>query len=208
MTHAIRIHQTGPDALARAEVILGVLQDLGVPNRFGDQRYGVLGNSHRIGRAILSSRTTDGVDFLRLARQLPEWEAEPFTARPVAVVADPAQRVLGVGALAPDSPVLVQMLAAEGVNLPPTVVQKGIDSYVLHTDTGTVTIQLDERALATPFDTLPGPADRGGSRARPRRFRAGSSGRRAALHCRVCASPPSFRPSPSRRTARSAPAKP
>lgn len=39
-----------------------------------------------IGRAILSSRTTDGVDFLRLARQLPEWEAEPFTARPVTIV--------------------------------------------------------------------------------------------------------------------------
>jgi len=36
---------------------------------------------------------------------------------------------------------LVQMLAAEGINLPPTVVQKGIDSYVLHTDTGNVTIQ-------------------------------------------------------------------
>jgi tRNA pseudouridine13 synthase len=50
----IRIHQPGPDALARAEAILGVLQDLGVPNRFGDQRYGVLGNSHRIGRAILT----------------------------------------------------------------------------------------------------------------------------------------------------------
>lgn len=39
-----------------------------------------------IGRAILSSRTTDGVDFLRLARQLPAWESEPFTARPVTIV--------------------------------------------------------------------------------------------------------------------------
>jgi len=36
---------------------------------------------------------------------------------------------------------LVQILAAEGINLPPTVVQRGIDSYVLHTDTGTVTIE-------------------------------------------------------------------
>jgi pimeloyl-ACP methyl ester carboxylesterase len=39
-----------------------------------------------IGRAILSSRTRDGVDFLRLARTMPEWEREPFTARPVTIV--------------------------------------------------------------------------------------------------------------------------
>ncbi len=45
-----------------------------------------------IGRAILSSRTRDGVDFLRLSRELPDWEAEPCTARPVTIVlgeADP-----------------------------------------------------------------------------------------------------------------------
>ncbi|UCC32392.1 MAG: hypothetical protein JSU86_08945 [Phycisphaerales bacterium] len=35
---------------------------------------------------------------------------------------------------------LVQTLAAEGINLPSTVVQRGIDSYVLHTDEGTVQI--------------------------------------------------------------------
>lgn len=35
---------------------------------------------------------------------------------------------------------LVQMLATEGINLPPNVVQRGIDSYVLHTDVGTVRI--------------------------------------------------------------------
>ena len=46
---------------------------------------------------------------------------------------------------------LVQMLAAEGINLPATVIQKGIDSYVLHTDTGNVTIQapgLEKRIAA------------------------------------------------------------
>ena len=31
---------------------------------------------------------------------------------------------------------LVQVLATEGINLPPTVVQRGIDSYVLHMDVG------------------------------------------------------------------------
>jgi len=49
----IRIHQPDQEGLSRAETILGVLQDIGVPNRFGEQRYGSLGNSHRIGRAIL-----------------------------------------------------------------------------------------------------------------------------------------------------------
>ncbi len=36
---------------------------------------------------------------------------------------------------------LVQILATEGINLPPTVVQRGIDSYVLHTDVGQVLIE-------------------------------------------------------------------
>ena len=49
----IRIHQPHSDALQRAEAILGVLSKVGVPNRFGEQRYGALGNSHRIGAAIL-----------------------------------------------------------------------------------------------------------------------------------------------------------
>jgi flavin-dependent dehydrogenase len=35
---------------------------------------------------------------------------------------------------------LVQMLAAEGIVLPPSVIQRGIDSYVLHMDVGTVRI--------------------------------------------------------------------
>jgi CRP-like cAMP-binding protein/flavin-dependent dehydrogenase len=36
---------------------------------------------------------------------------------------------------------MVQLLATEGINLPPTVVQRGIDSYVLHMDVGTVRIE-------------------------------------------------------------------
>ena len=45
---------------------------------------------------------------------------------------------------------LVQMLAAEGINLPTTVVQRGIDSYVLHTDVGSVRIDtpLHEKRIA------------------------------------------------------------
>jgi flavin-dependent dehydrogenase len=36
---------------------------------------------------------------------------------------------------------LVQILAAEGINIPTTVAQRGIDSYVLHTDIGSVEIE-------------------------------------------------------------------
>lgn len=48
---------------------------------------------------------------------------------------------------------LVQMLAAEGINLPPSVVQRGIDSYVLHSDVGTVRIDtpLYERRIAAVY---------------------------------------------------------
>ena len=36
---------------------------------------------------------------------------------------------------------LVQILAAEGINLPPSVVQRGIESYVVHMDVGDVEIE-------------------------------------------------------------------
>ncbi len=49
----IRIYDTCSDAGQRAADILAVLGDIGVPNRFGRQRFGVLGNSHRIGRALV-----------------------------------------------------------------------------------------------------------------------------------------------------------
>ncbi len=45
---------------------------------------------------------------------------------------------------------LVQNLAAEGINLPPSVVQRGIDSYELHMDVGDVHIEtpLHEKRIA------------------------------------------------------------
>jgi flavin-dependent dehydrogenase len=48
---------------------------------------------------------------------------------------------------------LVQLLATEGVDLPPSVVQRGIDSYVLHSDVGTVRIDtpLHEKRIASVF---------------------------------------------------------
>jgi len=48
---------------------------------------------------------------------------------------------------------LVQLLATEGINLPSTVVQRGIDSYMLHMDVGDVRIQtpLYEKRIAAVF---------------------------------------------------------
>jgi len=45
---------------------------------------------------------------------------------------------------------LVQSLAAEGINLPPTVVERGIDSYVMHMEAGSVRIRtpLAEKRIA------------------------------------------------------------
>ena len=39
-----------------------------------------------ISRAIMSTRTADGMEFLRLARQLPVWHGDPFTGVPVHIV--------------------------------------------------------------------------------------------------------------------------
>ncbi len=48
---------------------------------------------------------------------------------------------------------LVQILAAEGINIPPSVVQRGIDSYMLHTDVGSTRIDtpLVEKRIAAVF---------------------------------------------------------
>jgi len=48
---------------------------------------------------------------------------------------------------------LVQTLAVEGINIPPEVVQRGIDSYVLHTQRGDVYIKspADEKRIATVY---------------------------------------------------------
>jgi flavin-dependent dehydrogenase len=40
---------------------------------------------------------------------------------------------------------LVQTLATEGIELPPTVIQRGIDSYLLHMDVGSVKIETPHR---------------------------------------------------------------
>ena len=48
---------------------------------------------------------------------------------------------------------LVQLLATEGINLPPGIVQRGIESYLLHMDVGDVRIEAPsrERRIASVF---------------------------------------------------------
>jgi flavin-dependent dehydrogenase len=57
---------------------------------------------------------------------------------------------------------LVQILAAEGINLPPSVVQRGIESYVVHMDVGSVDIRstAGEQRIASLYR---GNGPRGGS---------------------------------------------
>jgi len=49
----IRLRGVGEGALETALDVLHVLEQVGVPNLFGEQRYGSLGNSHLIGAALL-----------------------------------------------------------------------------------------------------------------------------------------------------------
>ncbi len=60
----IRIRGVIDGALEAALDALHILQMTGVPNRFGSQRYGVMGNSHIIGHALLRG------DYPEAARQI------------------------------------------------------------------------------------------------------------------------------------------
>jgi flavin-dependent dehydrogenase len=63
------------------------------------------------------------------------------------------------------SETLVQNLASEGINLPPNVVQRGIQSYKLHTDVGSVRIEtpLHEKRIGSVYRGA-GPRDLKNSR--------------------------------------------
>jgi tRNA pseudouridine13 synthase len=51
-------------AAGRAESVLRVLEERGVPNIFGPQRYGIQGNSHTIGRALLLGDHKGAIDAI------------------------------------------------------------------------------------------------------------------------------------------------
>ncbi len=60
----IRIRGVGAEAAASTASVLRVLEQRGVPNYFGPQRYGAQGNSHLIGAAILRGEWHNAVDCL------------------------------------------------------------------------------------------------------------------------------------------------
>lgn len=60
----IRVREVGAGALSRAEAIVAVLARRGVPNRFGEQRYGVQGTTHLIGRALVAGDWRQAVELV------------------------------------------------------------------------------------------------------------------------------------------------
>jgi tRNA pseudouridine13 synthase len=60
----IIIRGVAADVVSNAQLVLQVLQQRGVPNYFGYQRYGALGNSHLIGAAMLRRDWQGAVDRL------------------------------------------------------------------------------------------------------------------------------------------------
>jgi len=61
---SIRVRGVEKDPEEKAAAILAVLCERGVPNYFGSQRYGGLGNSHHIGRAILQGDFKGAIDAI------------------------------------------------------------------------------------------------------------------------------------------------
>ncbi len=79
----IRIRDVAAEAAEKARDILHVLQMTGVPNYFGEQRYGVLGNSHLVGKAILDENYAEAIRQIigdPATIRNPEWQraAEAF----------------------------------------------------------------------------------------------------------------------------------
>jgi len=59
----IKIRDTQPNALEPVQKILGVLESKGVPNYFGEQRFGIKGDSPLIGKAIIQLNWQNVLDI-------------------------------------------------------------------------------------------------------------------------------------------------
>ena len=79
---AIRVRGVGREALEPCRAVLGVLARRGVPNYFGEQRFGMRGNSHLLGRAIVRRDWAGLMDSL-LGQPHPDESAEAQAARRV-----------------------------------------------------------------------------------------------------------------------------
>ena len=90
-----------------------------------------------IRRALVWSRTSDGIDFLRLADELPEWDLEPFADRPVEIVLGgkdplvPASDHPAIGEAYPRATTVIADDCAHFVHLErPEVVLGVVDRYL------------------------------------------------------------------------------
>jgi tRNA pseudouridine13 synthase len=70
----IRVRDVAPDALPAAQAILDVLARRGVPNYFGEQRFGVRGDTHLLGRELVRQ---DDEAFLRRYLGMPHPAESP-----------------------------------------------------------------------------------------------------------------------------------
>ncbi|MBN2583563.1 MAG: tRNA pseudouridine(13) synthase TruD [Planctomycetes bacterium] len=61
---AITIRDVPPDAAARVRAVVDRLCEVGVPNLFGHQRFGLRGDSHLVGRAIVAGQWREVCDVL------------------------------------------------------------------------------------------------------------------------------------------------
>jgi tRNA pseudouridine13 synthase len=77
---AIRVRQVTPEALPLAEAIMAILHQKGVPNFFGEQRFGHRENTHLLGEALVRR---DAVEFMAqyLGRPQPHEAAHIQAAR-------------------------------------------------------------------------------------------------------------------------------
>ncbi|MCL4742370.1 MAG: tRNA pseudouridine(13) synthase TruD [Phycisphaerales bacterium] len=61
---SIRVRGVEPTAALAASRMIGLLARVGVPNRVGEQRFGLLENNHLIGRAMILGRLREAADLL------------------------------------------------------------------------------------------------------------------------------------------------
>jgi tRNA pseudouridine13 synthase len=78
---SIRIRKVEPTSVLRAQKILARLERVGVPNRFGPQRFGSLANNHLIGAALLRQDFDTAVrELLGPSRAFPDLQRDARTA--------------------------------------------------------------------------------------------------------------------------------
>lgn len=111
----IRVRGADADAGARARAVLDALASRGVPNWFGSQRFGVRGDSHLAGRALVKG---DAKDFFSILLGGPT-DADPPAAREARVAFDAGDLAAAMRAWPRSCPNERRALEALGRGTPP-----------------------------------------------------------------------------------------